>query len=228
MKRLFASVVTLFLSPIVVLAGKDPADYPLKVHVLQQNWGSHNVRYNEYRGIGRGNIWEADGVHAFDFTYDCSFPVRRTARNQPYLAKWKKAPTKLAVLAEKIGNEEKFQECDLKTTLHSGVYILANGGITEMSQADYKNFKARNDALQASGGASGASKVSVTSAPVSGEIEVDGEFMGNTPSVLDLQPGEHTIAIKKPGYKPWEKKLKVTGGSVSVSAELESENGQAQ
>jgi hypothetical protein len=63
---------------------------------------------------------------------------------------------------------------------------------------------------------------------VSGEIEVDGEFMGNTPSVLDLQPGEHTIAIKKPGYKAWEKKLKVTGGSVSVSAELESENGQAQ
>jgi hypothetical protein len=208
---------------MILLASKDPADYPMKVHVLQQNWGSHNVRYNEYRGIGRGNLWEGDEVHAFDFTYDCSFPVRRTARNQPYAAKWKKSRTKLAVLAEKIGNDDKFQECDLKTTLRSGVYILANGGITEMSQADYGDWKRQRDSEKTNTGASEVSRVSVTSAPDSGEIEVDGEFMGNTPSILELKPGEHTIAVKKPGYKAWERKLMVTGGSVNVSAELESD-----
>jgi hypothetical protein len=50
---------------------------------------------------------------------------------------------------------------------------------------------------------------------------VDGSYVGTTPSAIEVTPGEHSVAIKKSGYKAWERKLKVTGGTVNVSAELE-------
>lgn len=70
-------------------------------------------------------------------------------------------------------------------------------------------------------GASSASKISVSSIPANADIEVDGSFVGNTPSAIDVTPGEHSLVVKKAGYKNWERKLKVTGGSVNVAAELE-------
>jgi PEGA domain len=64
-------------------------------------------------------------------------------------------------------------------------------------------------------------KLAVSSTPSGADIEVDGNFVGNTPSALELAAGEHSIVIKKSGYKDWERKLKVTGGTVNLSAELE-------
>jgi hypothetical protein len=66
-----------------------------------------------------------------------------------------------------------------------------------------------------------SAKVSVASTPSGADIEVDGNFVGNTPSTIDLAVGEHSIAVKKSGYKDWERKMKVTGGRVNLSAELE-------
>jgi PEGA domain len=69
--------------------------------------------------------------------------------------------------------------------------------------------------------ASSAASISVSSTPSGADIEVDGNFVGNTPSALQLPAGEHSIVVKKSGYKDWERKLKVTGGTVNLSAELE-------
>jgi hypothetical protein len=33
--------------------------------------------------------------------------------------------------------------------------------------------------------------------------------------------GDHFVVVKKTGYKVWQRKLKVTGGTVNISAELE-------
>ena len=64
-------------------------------------------------------------------------------------------------------------------------------------------------------------KLTVASTPDGADIEVDGSFMGSTPSVIEVTPGDHMLAIKKSGYDTWERKLKVTGGQVKVNAELE-------
>ena len=64
-------------------------------------------------------------------------------------------------------------------------------------------------------------KISVSSTPANADIEIDGSFVGNTPSLIEVMPGEHSVLVKKTGYKNWERKLRVTGGSVNVSAELE-------
>ena len=64
-------------------------------------------------------------------------------------------------------------------------------------------------------------RVHVTSEPSGGEISVDGNFMGDTPSELTVAAGVHTITISKHGYKTWERKLTVSSGKVTVTAELE-------
>ncbi|MFY9743903.1 MAG: PEGA domain-containing protein [Candidatus Sulfotelmatobacter sp.] len=64
--------------------------------------------------------------------------------------------------------------------------------------------------------------LSVISDPSGADIEIDGSFVGNTPSDVQVAEGDHTIAIKKVGFKEWERKLKVSGGSsVHLSADLE-------
>jgi hypothetical protein len=64
-------------------------------------------------------------------------------------------------------------------------------------------------------------QLEITSNPAGGEISVDGNFVGDTPSELAVAAGVHTITISKHGYKPWERKLTVSSGKVTVAAELE-------
>jgi PEGA domain-containing protein len=64
-------------------------------------------------------------------------------------------------------------------------------------------------------------QIAVSSVPAKADIEVDGDFVGTTPSTIDVAPGEHAVVIKKAGYKDWQRKMKVTGGSINIAAELE-------
>jgi hypothetical protein len=65
-------------------------------------------------------------------------------------------------------------------------------------------------------------KLSVASVPDGADIEVDGSFVGNTPSDVQVTDGDHTVTVKKAGFKGWQRKLKVSGGSsVHLNAELE-------
>ena len=70
--------------------------------------------------------------------------------------------------------------------------------------------------------AASAAKLSITSTPDSADIEIDGNFAGNTPSDLAVAQGEHTITVKKTGYKDWKRTLKVAAGSnIRLNAEME-------
>jgi hypothetical protein len=67
-----------------------------------------------------------------------------------------------------------------------------------------------------------SAKLNVESDPPSADIEVDGSFVGNTPSDVQVVEGDHTVTVKKAGFKDWERKLKVSGGSsVHLNAQLE-------
>lgn len=66
-----------------------------------------------------------------------------------------------------------------------------------------------------------AAKLDVSSTPAGADIEIDGAFAGSTPSSLSLGTGEHTVAVKKSGYRSWERKIKITGGNINLTAELE-------
>jgi hypothetical protein len=72
-----------------------------------------------------------------------------------------------------------------------------------------------------SGDSQTADKISVSSNPSNADITVDGSFVGNTPSQIDVAPGDHTLSIGKVGFKTWERKFKASGGNVNINAELE-------
>ena len=63
--------------------------------------------------------------------------------------------------------------------------------------------------------------VTIESTPAGADIEIDGAFVGNTPSTVNVAAGSHDIAVKKKGFADWTKKLSVTGGNVHLNAELD-------
>ena len=65
--------------------------------------------------------------------------------------------------------------------------------------------------------------LAIDSTPSGADIEIDGAFVGNTPSTVAVAPGSHQIAVKKKGFADWTKTLNVTGGTVHLNAELEQE-----
>ena len=69
--------------------------------------------------------------------------------------------------------------------------------------------------------ANGRAKLSIASNPDGAEIEIDGSFMGNTPAVLELEPGDHTVALRRAGYRPWQRKVRVSGGQARLNGALE-------
>jgi PEGA domain len=64
-------------------------------------------------------------------------------------------------------------------------------------------------------------QLQVTSTPDGADIEIDGGFVGNTPSTVGVTPGQHQLSVKKTGFKPWERKITASSGQVKVNAALE-------
>jgi hypothetical protein len=63
----------------------------------------------------------------------------------------------------------------------------------------------------------------ITSNPDGAEIMLDGNFVGDTPSTIEVKAGDHTISLRRSGYRIWERKLKTSSGKVKVAADLEAE-----
>jgi hypothetical protein len=66
-----------------------------------------------------------------------------------------------------------------------------------------------------------AATVKVSSTPDGADIEIDGNYVGSTPSTVGVASGQHEISVKKSGFKPWDRKISVSSGQVNVNAALE-------
>jgi hypothetical protein len=60
----------------------------------------------------------------------------------------------------------------------------------------------------------------VSSVPPGADIELDGNFVGSTPSSVGVSPGDHSIKLTKSGYRTWERKLKTSIGTVRIAPDL--------
>jgi len=74
--------------------------------------------------------------------------------------------------------------------------------------------------------ASASAELVLTSSPEGADIEIDGAFSGNTPSTLQVTPGDHTVRITQNGYAPYEKKVHISGGKITLRAQLETVKAQ--
>src|SRR5581483_10384817 len=67
-------------------------------------------------------------------------------------------------------------------------------------------------------------QLQVSSTPDGADIEIDGNYVGSTPSSVGAAAGQHQISLKKSGFKPWERKITVSTGQINVNATLEPES----
>jgi hypothetical protein len=114
-----------------------------------------------------------------------------------YKARWDKG--RLKVLREKDGKSK-------ETTFA----VLSSAPIPPVTSR-----------VQAGGPTPEKTLVILSSVPPGAEVEIDGSFVGQTPSSIPLPPGKHSIKIAKSGYKRWVREVMTIGGDVTIAAELE-------
>jgi hypothetical protein len=219
------------LLPVKASAGKDLADYPLRVEIIRSVWGHNSTPPTPCRssidaglscpmftGWGVGSVLEGQTIRGFDFKYSCSFALRRTS-GASHPAKWKKPLRRLAVLVARTGKEGKYDECLLATTMQPGAGVVGSQRPGARPQDDDRATLSGSPGRQPEKAA--FVSVAVWSSPDGADIEVDGRFMGSTPSSLELTPGERVVVVRKPGFKPWERRVYLAGGRIRLNAELE-------
>jgi hypothetical protein len=63
--------------------------------------------------------------------------------------------------------------------------------------------------------------INLISDPGGAEVEIDGAYYGNTPGLLHLPAGLHTISIRAAGFAAWKRTINIgPGSSLTVKAEL--------
>jgi PEGA domain len=90
------------------------------------------------------------------------------------------------------------------------------------SQPPAASDNSQAERLVESGPAMQLASVIVKSTPAGADINVDGRWMGSTPSTIQLAPGEHDVSIEKEDLRPWQRRMTVTlGGGSTIDATLE-------
>jgi hypothetical protein len=69
-----------------------------------------------------------------------------------------------------------------------------------------------------------SANININSNPAGAEVQIDGVFVGNTPSTVGVSAGDHVVTVSKKGFKTWERKVKITTGNVELAADLEAED----
>ena len=98
--------------------------------------------------------------------------------------------------------------------LPNGVNVPANPVI--LSNASLMNTAATQNMMTGNGS---VAMLTVNANQPSADIEVDGMFVGNAPTTLQLAAGVHKLVVKH-GRSVWARDIQITGGSVNINAQL--------
>ena len=108
-------------------------------------------------------------------------------------------------------------------TIPKGTEITAYiSGDTRLDQAKFQGTKTDSASMTAAI-VSTTGQLDIASTPPGADIEIDGKFVGNTPSSISVALGDHEIAVKKNGFATWTRKMSVSSGHVNINAELAAE-----
>jgi hypothetical protein len=132
----------LLLAPLSLLAeSKNPADYPLRIHIFNRNETTfyHQRFEEEAKGEGRANLFENGEPHGLDFSFDCSQKLKASFGYETYPARWKKPNQELVVLLPVFGKSNAHFTCTIKTDVKDFAYAAHNG---RLSSEPVDQFKA--------------------------------------------------------------------------------------
>ena len=145
MRRVLVSCLLGMLGSILISTSasagtRNPADYPLRVHIFEFNGYSHYYRpggvtnsLNNVDGEGRANLYENSEPRAIDFRYSCSQRLMVSPGFETYLARWKKPSRELEILLPVLGGKPgEMNTCDLKVNVKpESAYSRHNGPLSE-------------------------------------------------------------------------------------------------
>jgi hypothetical protein len=127
-----------------VLAGSpNVADYPLRVHVVQNTNRTHyHDRIVDYvDGEGRADLYENSQPRGFDYGFRCNDRVRLSEGHETYPARWKKPGSVLEILQPVMGKPGAVWSCDLKVEMKENiVFVRHNGLVEEQPAAKFKEW----------------------------------------------------------------------------------------
>jgi hypothetical protein len=140
--RVFYSLALSALFSTVALASPNPADFPLRVHVVQNSNRTHyHDRMMDYvDGEGRGDLFENGLPRGFDYGFRCDDRVRVSPGYETYPARWKKSGRELEILQPVMGKPGVLWACSLKVDMKDTVYVRHNGLVDERSAAKFKEW----------------------------------------------------------------------------------------
>jgi hypothetical protein len=126
---------------------KNPADYPLRIHIFGRNQTTfyHNRYAEEAKGDGRANLFENSEARGVDFSFDCSEKLRASFGYETYPAKWKKPNQELVVLLPVFGKTNSYFTCNLKTDVKDFAYAARNGRMDSEPTAAFKTWMVKHE-----------------------------------------------------------------------------------
>ena len=88
-----------------------------------------------------------------------------------------------------------------------------------MSNTSVMNTAATQGAMVGMGDSGMPATLSINANQPGADIEVDGMFVGNAPTTIQLTSGVHQVVLRH-GAAVWQRNVQVTGGTVTINATL--------
>ena len=143
----------LALSTGVVAGGPDPADYPLRVHILKNTSQPRNARSSKslsdapdyVDGRGVADLFEGGEPRGFEFSYSCIGGLKASSGYGTYPARWKKREKTLEILVPQAGKPWNLDSCGLQAEMRLGlVFYFNNGQVVEESAKLLKEWMVKH------------------------------------------------------------------------------------
>jgi uncharacterized membrane protein YsdA (DUF1294 family) len=132
----------------VYAADKNPADYPLRLHIFTREEHTHYRRGVEdfSVGDGRADLFANGEAHAVDFHFNCNEKIESSLGFETYMAKWRKPGKQLTVLFPVFGQSGKFFACDIDTDVKPDVaYFKQKGNLNTEPVAVFKAWMQKHN-----------------------------------------------------------------------------------
>jgi len=145
----------LAFSSVAMAGGPDPADYPLRVHVLKNLASSRPDRGGKFEaqapgammGVGAADLFEDGNPMGFQFKFSCSLPLLASEEYATYPARWKKRDKTIEVLLPEKGKPWNLDPCDLQVQPRPGLAYFWNPEdetTVEESAAKFKDWMVKH------------------------------------------------------------------------------------
>ena len=141
------SLSLLLLAMAARAEDKNPADYPLRIHIFRRaetTFYYHRME-EEAKGEGRANLFENGEPKGLDFQFECSEKLQTSSGFETFPARWKKPNEELVILQPEFGKANSYNTCHLKVMVKDFAYYSRSGNLNTEPITQFKAWMVKHD-----------------------------------------------------------------------------------